>query len=210
MIKLNRLDFDKLNITQQISYFNSSLELGKSMTSICKEISIPKSTWQDRIKREGFIYDKENKKYVKNSVTNKSNENVISSSNESKKSVITENTEVEKSNENVIEQIEIKNGNGSITLVNPKDLLELLQAKTEIMKMLSEYKKAEQFKNIIEIPALSIDVSKFKGKAYHKTFKVYPSVLDEFNKFIEQYPNYKQQDILAQLILEGIENYRIK
>lgn len=62
--------FNKLNIDNQIEYFNNKLSEGKSLTSICKSIEIGRSTISDRFKKSNYKYNKSSNQYelIKNNV----------------------------------------------------------------------------------------------------------------------------------------------
>ena len=60
---MNKEEFDKLNILEQIDYINKELSSGKSITNTCKEIGIGRSTISDRFKKAGYKYCKDSFSY---------------------------------------------------------------------------------------------------------------------------------------------------
>lgn len=51
---MNRMEFDSLNISEQVNYINENLKKGISLSLSAKEINISKSTLSDRLKRNGY------------------------------------------------------------------------------------------------------------------------------------------------------------
>lgn len=67
MEQLNKNQFDQMPLNDQIKYINNELRKeGSSLTGICKEIGIARSTVRERSKKQGFIFDKKLNQYVKN------------------------------------------------------------------------------------------------------------------------------------------------
>lgn len=64
MIDLNKDDFNKLDINKQIDYLNTQLKKGISLTVLCKNIGIARSTVGGRSKKQGYIFDKEINQYI--------------------------------------------------------------------------------------------------------------------------------------------------
>ena len=55
-------EFNKLKVKDQVEYINKKLE-SKTLTEVCKEIKISRSTVRDRFLKQGYIFDKNNNKY---------------------------------------------------------------------------------------------------------------------------------------------------
>ena len=62
-------DFNKLNLKDQIEFINKNLER-KTLTEICKEIKISRSTIRERFLKQGYIFDKSKNKYIYSSEAN--------------------------------------------------------------------------------------------------------------------------------------------
>ena len=61
---MNKDDFNKLDINKQIDYLNTQLKKGISLTVLCKNIGIARSTVGGRAKKQGYIFDKEINQYI--------------------------------------------------------------------------------------------------------------------------------------------------
>ncbi len=55
--------FNELKVKDQIEYVNQKLEK-ETLTKICKEIKISRSTIRERFLKQGYIFDKEQSKYI--------------------------------------------------------------------------------------------------------------------------------------------------
>ncbi len=63
MNKLNREEFNKLEIKDQLDFVNVKLEK-KSLTKISDEIKISRKTLRNRFDKFGYVYDKQSNKYI--------------------------------------------------------------------------------------------------------------------------------------------------
>ena len=48
---MDREEFDKLEVLDQVEYINNQLENNKSIASVCKDLKIGRSTIRDRFKK---------------------------------------------------------------------------------------------------------------------------------------------------------------
>lgn len=55
--------FNELEVKEQIEYINQNLE-NKTLTKICEEIKVSRSTIRKRFLKQGYIFDKEQSKYI--------------------------------------------------------------------------------------------------------------------------------------------------
>lgn len=210
-MKLDRNEFDELDILNQIEYFNKKLIKGLSISKICKNIGIARTTVTDRFKRAGFKFDKNKKCYESNTnelpqKSDKSNTFVTPSERtENTKNIITQENNYNNENTQLINR---NNLNQIVDIINFKnDILELVDLKQEIKNTIEAVKKYEFESNVIDIPELKIDFSKMNGQIKNRSFKVYEEVLEKFLKFAKKNSNFKQQDLLSQAMLEFIERY---
>lgn len=65
--------FNELKVKDQIEYVNQKLEK-ETLTKICKEIKISRSTIRERFLKQGYIFDKEQSKYINVEVKEKPQE----------------------------------------------------------------------------------------------------------------------------------------
>lgn len=86
-----------------------------------------------------------------------------------------------------------------------KALEEILNMKSKMAEVIDWYEK--KHKNVIEIPELKINAKALHGNLILKTFKLYESAVKKIAEFIEKHPQYKQQDIISQALIEFSERY---
>lgn len=74
---MDRKEFDKMELLEQVQYFNNLLAEGKTIRDIAEGIGIARSTIRDRFKKIGYKYNKKNNIYTKNTdITKISNNNI--------------------------------------------------------------------------------------------------------------------------------------
>lgn len=112
---------------------------------------------------------------------------------------------------------ENKGLNESVTFVESKELQlfknpnnfkafeEILNMKSKMAEVIDWYEKKQ--KNVIEIPELKINARALHGNLILKTYKLYESAIKKITDFIEKHPQFKQQDIISQALIEFAERY---
>lgn len=112
---------------------------------------------------------------------------------------------------------ENKGLNESVTFVESKEIQlfknpntfkafeEILNMKSKMAEVIDWYEKKQ--KNVIEIPELKINARALHGKLVLKTYKLYETAIKKITDFIEKHPQYKQQDIISQALIEFAEKY---
>lgn len=63
MNRLNKEEFNKLGLMDQIDFVNIELEK-KSLTKISEEIKVSRKTLRNRFDKFGYVYDKQSNKYI--------------------------------------------------------------------------------------------------------------------------------------------------
>lgn len=112
---------------------------------------------------------------------------------------------------------ENKGLNESVTFVDSKEIQlfknpnnfkafeEILNMKSKMAEVIDWYEKKQ--KNVIEIPELKINARALHGNLTLKTYKLYESAIKKITDFIEKHPQFKQQDIISQALIEFAERY---
>ncbi|EPS51656.1 putative DNA-binding protein [Clostridium botulinum CFSAN002367] len=62
---MDRADFDKLEVQDQVIYINKQLGEGSTLREIASNLNIARSTLRDRFKKIGYIYNKKLNIYSK-------------------------------------------------------------------------------------------------------------------------------------------------
>lgn len=165
-----------------------------SIRKVCDEIGISKSTVSDRFKKNGYTYDVEEKKYVKDTVKEiKSNKNITKLDNKDTKdnNLVTPAKVNENENKN-----ESKNKND----LRVNDIKELIELKDDIKKLIEIHKEDNNKKEL--------RIRGFEGSLSVKTMKVYDEVLDDFMEFVGKNKELKQQEIITQALWEFLQKYK--
>ena len=188
---MNKDQFNKLDIDNQVEYFNSQLLQGESLTSICKLLGIGRSTVSDRFKKLNYKYNKSNNQYEL-VVNNVSNVGVIKIDNSSNTTVTSINNATD---ENILDIVNLSNDDIKNNLLNLASEYEILQ------KIIDDYRRNSSVikkQIVIDIPD---DESKIT------TLRVNKTVLDMFNQFAEANKQYRKVDLLSQAILNFINEH---
>lgn len=197
---MNKEEFNKLEILAQIDYINKQLENNNSITSVCKELGIGRSTIRDRFKKVDYIYSKDLNTYIHNNnitdvlqvnidYSNGCVSSVIDKENNSNNTdVIREDTVTE-----IINKSDEEIKNNLLDLVNNydvlKDIIELHRRNTSVIKQ-----------------QIVIDVDDDESKL--ATLRVKAKVLEQFKEFCNNNKQFKKVDLLSQAIKEFIEKYK--
>lgn len=212
MKTLDRITFDKLSIEDQIKYINEELKKGSSLTNICKNIGIGRTTVRDRANKLGYKFSTEINRYVLEHETNSiegANKVAASSSNNHKHvENITDLESSEKSRSNINEHVITQQ------LINSsKDVISMLEwfknfkhREDEVNEILAWAKEQKERGEIIDIPEITIDPEWIKGEVKTRSFTIYLKVLNEFIKFAKRQP-FSQQDLMSMALLEYMKKY---
>lgn len=187
---MNRTEFDKLDLQQQVDYINKKLASGFSLTKECTNIGIDRTTIRKRFSKNDFSFDKDSNQYIKSS-DDKSNTKVIQ--------------QVPQKNIPALNQNDLKVLQDFSTIKN--DLFELIAHKDEIFDIIKNYKSNT---NVIEIPELNINdiPAELQGNVSSKSLKIYDSIYELFDDLCKKYPSIKKQDMTSLALLEFYNKYK--
>ena len=185
-------EFNKLDIDKQIEYFNQQLLEVGSITSVCKNIEIGRSTISDRFKKANHTFNKFNNQYEL--VENNDN--------------ITDVMEADNGGITTVGQVENTSNNNVLDIVN----LDNEDIKNNLLSLASEY---EILKNMIEDyrhkssvmkQQITIDIPEDESKI--TTLRINKTVLDMFNEFAEANSQYRKVDLLSQALFDFINAHK--
>ena len=187
---MDKIEFNKLEILQQIEFINSQLLDGESLRSISSNLKMSKTTFRDRALIIGYTYNKNLGRYDK--------ETSISMQ------LHQSNTkEPHKARERATNTIQ--EGDTKKLQKYDNDLKELLNNKDEIMEMLRNYKS-----NVIGLEQLNINSLplNMQYNIVNKSIKIYNPVYKLFDEVCNQNTNYKKQDLISLALLEFCNKYK--
>ena len=197
---MNREEFDKLELLYQVEYINNQLENNNSVTSVCKQLKIGRSTIRDRFKKIGYNYSKDLKKYLYN------------------ESITDVHQEDEKLNNGCITtDIQTKNNNSTTGVIQEDVMTEVLnkldgEIKKTLLDIVNNY---DVLKEIIELhksntsvvkQQITIDLEESESKL--TTIRVNAREMELFNKFCDENKQYRKIDLISQALKEFREKYK--
>ncbi|MCB2362201.1 DUF4250 domain-containing protein [Clostridium estertheticum] len=208
-------NFNDLKIMEQIGYVNTELKKGESLRSISQNLNMSKSTFRERFKKIGYIYNPKTKQYYRNedisqqltledfargdlAQATKPVDEVIQKYNKSISEVM-----IVKENNIPIktqEYIELKN-----TLAEVKELIGM---KEQLKEVIQSYNKNI---NIIDVPLpqeLKFNKDDFNGEVKTRLIKVYDNVNEAWIDFCKVNSQFKMQDLYSIALLEFIKKYK--
>ncbi|MFV3031581.1 hypothetical protein [Clostridium botulinum] len=204
---MDKTKFNKLSVLEQLEYVNNELIKGESLRNISSSLKMSKTTIRDRFKKIGYIFNAEQRQYIKDNyiskeVEYKHNIDIVH------KNKIIDNKEIAKheykENINIFNNADAKNKMMDI-VSKYNDLVKMIEVSSDIKEMLEWYNKQ---KNIIEPAELKIDSNKLIGEIKTTTVRLYGNVWKDFREFMEQYKEFKSMDIVSMALIEFMEKYK--
>jgi hypothetical protein len=216
---MNKQEFNKLDIQEQLQYVNNELLKGESLRGISANLTISKTTIRDRFTKIGYKFNTEKRQYIRDTsivLDNeyKSNTNILRKDKTIENKPIT--SDEYKHNTNIfhkakttdikaIKKAEYKD-NTSIFNVDDKDkIIDMINNYDKLKDMLNWF---ETQKNIINIQELKVDSDRLLGDVKTTTVRLYSDVWKDFREFMEQYQEYKSMDLVSQALIEFMDKYK--
>ena len=198
---MKRVDFDKLEVLDQVKYINKSLLEGHTLTNLCKDIGIGRSTISDRFKKVSYKYNKSINQYESIIEIIEAETIAPAGANEPIKEDIkpiiqeSSNLVVGTDNEILTSLINICN-----SIINNHD-----DMNNKVDEVYNWY-KFQSSNKVVQTEKFKVD--DFEGEIVVRSYKLYEPIQREFLEFCKRNNKYKVQDILSQFIKEGLEKYK--
>lgn len=179
---MDRSTFDRLSTMDQIDYINKQLLEDHTLTNICKDINIGRTTIRDRFKKVGYEYNQKTKIY----------ESIV-------EIISTENIKKQDGSNKVV----VADADNHLGL---KDILSNFNdMNNKLNEVYSWYESQSSNKVVV---ADKLKINDFEGDTVTRSYKIYEDVQKEFVAFCEANKKYKVQDIVSQALFEFIEKYK--
>ncbi|MGO0904090.1 hypothetical protein ACYZFO_18625 [Clostridioides difficile] len=179
---MDRSTFDRLSTMDQIDYINKQLLEGHTLTNICKDINIGRTTIRDRFKKVGYEYNQKTKIY----------ESII-------EIISIENIKKQDSSNKVV----VADADNHLGL---KDILSNFnEMDIKLNEVYSWYKSQSSLKVVV---ADKLKINDFKGDTVTRSYKIYEDVQKDFVAFCEANKKYKVQDIISQALRDFMDKYK--
>ena len=192
---MNKEEFNKLKISEQIDFINSELKNNKSITSVCKELGVGRSTIRDRFKKANYSYSKDLNKYTFNEDTKDSSQELIQDKNRCNTSAIyNENTD-------------LSNNSSIVTVLEKSDK----EIQKNLLDLVNNY---DVLKEIIELHRRNTSVIKQQiiinledTETTTTTLRINKTILEKFNNFCNENKQFKKVDLLSQSLKNFMEQH---
>ena len=195
--------FNSLDILEQVEYINSQLENNKSITSVCKDIGVGRSTIRDRFKKAGFLHSKESNGYKYND----SATDTLQGHSEPNNYTNNRRSTTDTHKENNVSDTDVVQSDKVTDIINKSDV----EIKETIIDIVNNY---DVLKEMIELhrrntsvikQQIIIDVEESESKLV--TLRVNTKELELFNSFCDDNKQYKKIDLISQALKEFRENH---
>ena len=191
---MNKTEFNKLDVMEQIEYINSQLIEGNTLTNVCKSIGIGRSTIRDRFEKVSYKYNKSINQY----------ESII-------EIIEAETIAPAGANEPIKEDIKpiVQESSNLVVGTDNEILTSLINNYDDMNNKLNEmynWYKLQSSNKVVQTEKFKVD--DFEGDIVVRSYKLYEPIQKDFLEFCKRNNKYKVQDILSQFIKEGLEKYK--
>lgn len=173
---MDKLEFNQLELQKQVQYINDQLCTGLSITKVCKDIGIDRSTVRKRFDNGGYSFNKDLNLY-EGGILNEGNTN---------KTAPTPNKKPpkKKTNTNTLEE-------------RVKALESQLEALQQIV-----HSNTNNTVNANDVNNKELELLDFNGDTVTRAYRMYEDVQKDFKIFCKKHSEYKVQDIISTALVE--------
>lgn len=218
MEQLTKDQFDQLKIEDQVKYINTQLEKeGASLTGVCKEIGIGRSTVRERFRKSGFAFDKNINEYVKNNNVNGRVTPCVTKNKDDKIQLkpVEEIENIKNNTDVMINVPDVLINNNVLTMAEDKEeigrkmgvLLNKFDTLEEMIRVF-ENRKESLDGGDNEIVINLIDDRHIEQKT--RSFRVNAFVLSDWDQFTEKNRYHSKKDLLSMAMVEYMERHSKK
>lgn len=195
---MQREEFLKLNIKDQVEYVNSRTITGLKVIDVAKELNIGDKGLRTRITKQGYVFDRKDKIYILGGQANKShNEAITKGINDSNNTGIIKETAKQEYRHNTGITKEEKLKKHLFSDEEIKGIRKLLAVKEQLLQLAIT---PSNNNDVTVMDILNIDRTNRK-KA---TFNLDIELLEELDKYNNN-PNISKSDIVNEAIKEYLE-----
>lgn len=190
---MNKTEFNNLDVLEQIEYINKSLLEGNTLTNVCKNIGIGRSTIRDRFKKVSYEYNKATNQY----------ESIV-------EIIEAETVAPAGANEPIKEDIKpvTQQSSNKVVRTDNEILTSLINNYDDMNNKLNEmynWYKLQSSNKVVQTEKFKVD--DFEGDIVVRSYKLYEPIQREFLEFCKKNNKYKVQDILSQALKEFLDKY---
>lgn len=172
-----------------LAYVNYMLSKGYTLAQLNHTKGIRRQTVRDRLKKDGFIFDKTINRYVSESEICKRDSHTILSK-----------------QKEPIPELSF-GGNGENILGEVLDALESLKNRLELIERREEQRNQE-FKSLqgqnTALKVGKLELIAFHSKAKNRNYPLYPEVYELLDRLREENPHIKIKDVVNSILYKGL------
>lgn len=196
---MTKEQFNSLEVLDQIEYINNQLENNSTLTLVCKELGVGRSTIRDRFKKLSYSYSKDLNRYIYNDSVTDVVHKVGVKNNKSISDVTHKGNNV--NNKGVVRVDKVTD------IINKSDV----EVKETIIDIVNNY---DVLKEIIELhrrntsvikQQIVIDIEDAESKL--TTLRINSKELELFNDFCDNNKQYRKIDLISQALKEFRKKY---
>lgn len=183
---MNKDQFNKLDIDEQVEHLNKLINEEGSLTKACERLTISRSTVRDRFNKRAYSFSKKLNAYVKE-IEHKHNTSV---------------TNADEHNENTSVLLNEDARNKFMWMMSNFDVLQ---------ELINERIKKEHNCNttVIEVVSTEFTIDLPDAASHHTTIRINKEVWDEFNDiYISKYKHLNKMDVLSMALKHFNDKHR--
>jgi len=183
---MDKLEFNKKDLQEQVQYINDQLTTGLSLTNICKAIGIDRSTVRKRFTKGGYTFNTDLNLYEEDAINGS---NGVAPS----KKAPTPNTKLPKKETNT--------GNTNTLEDRIKALEEQMSVLIDRVSTLSS-DALENTINTTNAINTELELLEFDADTVTRAYRLYENVQKDFKIFCKKHSEYKVQDLISTALVE--------
>ena len=176
---MEKLKFNKLKLEEQVQYINDQLKTGLSLTNICKNIGIDRSTVRKRFKSKGYNFNPDINLYEAGTLS----------------------TVVAVKQASTTNKKSFKNANNTVNTNTLEDRVKDLESKIKALEKLINVNTIDT--NNTDDKELNITI--FEGETVSRAYRLDAKVQKDFKIFCKKHSEYKVQDIISSALKDFMD-----
>lgn len=170
---MNKLEFNQLELHQQVQYINDQLVLGSSITKVCDAIGIDRSTVRKRFKKGGYVFNTDLNLYEGDILNGEGVKEIVP-----RPSKMPPKNKPNTGNTNTLE-----------------DRVKVLEGQIKALEQII-------YNNQINAINTDINILEFDCNTVTRAYRMYEDVQKDFKIFCKKHSEYKVQDLISTALVE--------
>lgn len=176
---MDKLEFNQLELHQQVQYINDQLVLGSSITKVCDAIGIDRSTVRKRFKKGGYVFNTDLNLYEGDILNGEGVKKIAS-----RPSKMPPKNKPNTDNTNTLE-----------------DRVKALEGQIKALEQII-YNNQINSINTTNVINTDINILEFDCNTVTRAYRMYEDVQKDFKIFCKKHSEYKVQDLISTALVE--------